>query len=125
MSSTYRTICVSHTPALVSDVELDGELGRRGIAEREGHPDCDLVIGRWSGALIEVGCPGDMPTCHHAPGQWVDDAWLRVAAEAAGLRDAAGPTHVRLTRALGTLPVCWHPRLAPLRAFLRREDGDA
>jgi hypothetical protein len=124
MSSTYRSICASHVPALVSEHELGRQEALAGLPEREGHPDCDLLIGRWSGALIEIACPGDLASCRHSI-EWVDDGWLRVAAEAADLAVPGDLTYARLRQALNTLPPCWTPRrLEAVRLFLRREDGD-
>lgn len=93
MSSTYRVLCLSHDPALVVDdmgvgfsrPEAAEEAIRDGI---DGHADCDLLIGRYSYPLIEVGCPptngSERPGRHrctiHGITEWVDVAWLRLAA---------------------------------------------
>lgn len=124
MSSVYRVICASHFPALVSEGELSRPEAVARVADREGHPDCDLLIGRWSGALIEIACPGDLSTCHHSI-EWVDDGWVRVAAEAVDAAVPGDSAYARLFVALGTLPACWSVRrLESVRGFLRREDGD-
>ncbi|MFF6829611.1 hypothetical protein [Streptomyces longwoodensis] len=88
MSSTYRILCLSHDPALTR-----GEFHTPGDAETaiangyDTHPGCDLVIGRWSGALVEVGCPAssDQPatlSCHHGNTIWADKTWLLLLAAA-------------------------------------------
>jgi hypothetical protein len=89
MSSTYRILCLSHDPALSF-----GEYSTPGTAEAairvgiDEHPRCDLLIGRYSYPLIEVGCPPttghDRPgrrRCHpHSTTEWVDVAWLGLLA---------------------------------------------
>lgn len=91
MSSTYRVLCLSHDPALVvgdytsyQSPEEAEDAVRDGI---DGHSGCDLLIGRYSYPLIEVGCP---PSHRERPGryrcsihgntEWVDVAWLRILA---------------------------------------------
>jgi hypothetical protein len=89
VSSTYRILCLSHDPALTV-----GEYSAREEAEgaiRDGvedHPRCDLLIGRYSYPLVEVGCPRSIgrnregPNRHtvHGATQWVDVVWLRLLA---------------------------------------------
>ena len=79
MSSVYRLLCLSHNPAIVLDHEYhsgsDG-LNRAVAALRapvEGHPHCDLAIGRYSYPLVEVGIA---TTTHRV--EWVDADWLRL-----------------------------------------------
>lgn len=85
MSSTYRLICLSHDPCLVLGTEWqsanDGHnasegalMSREGSDEIETHADCDAVIGRWSGGLIQVGY---MP---YTDVRWIDAEWLRALA---------------------------------------------
>lgn len=89
MSSTYRILCLSHDPALTFgeyDSAGDAEAAvRAGVDE---HPRCDLLIGRYSYPLVEVGCPssvgreGAAPDRHgvHSGTLWVDAVWLRILA---------------------------------------------
>lgn len=90
MSSVYRVLCLSHDPAITTEAEYSRpEPAVAAIASGiDGHRDCDLLIGRYSYPLVEVGCP---PTtspdragrhrCHpHSVTEWVDVAWLRILA---------------------------------------------
>ncbi|MEV0831462.1 MULTISPECIES: hypothetical protein [Streptosporangiaceae] len=90
MSSIYRVLCLSHDPAITTEAEYARpESAVAAIASGiDGHPDCDLLIGRYSYPLIEVGCP---PTtgperaarhrCYpHSVTEWADVAWLRILA---------------------------------------------
>ena len=88
MSSIYRVLCLNHDPALTA---ADGDWNRAETAEeaiRKGIPDhqkCELLIGRYSYPLIEVGCPGSRilpdghPGCRwHGGTLWVDRDWLQL-----------------------------------------------
>ncbi|MEU9557987.1 hypothetical protein [Streptomyces fumanus] len=86
MSSTYRLLCVSHDPALI-----EGEYASSTEAEEalvgglEGHQQCDMLIGRFSYPLVEVGCPASrhQPAtlrCCHGGTEWADADWLRLLA---------------------------------------------
>lgn len=88
MSSTYRVLCLSHDPAIIA---ADGDWNRPEFAETavregvEGHETCDLLIGRYSYPLVEVGCPGSTirpdgtPGCTwHGSTNWIDKDWLRL-----------------------------------------------
>lgn len=87
MSSTYRVLCLSHDPAIVA---ADGDWNRPEFAEAairegiEGHETCDLLLGRYSYPLVEVGCPAnpkrdDGLACGwHSRTQWVDRGWLQL-----------------------------------------------
>ncbi|MFJ2707839.1 hypothetical protein ACIO3R_32265 [Streptomyces sp. NPDC087428] len=107
MSSTYRILCMSHDPATAH-----GEWNRPEDAEAalaagiDGHPHCDLLVGRYSYPLVEVGCPPtrDQPaklTCGHNATIWVDAGWLRLLAVAQQSSDAAVQA---ATKGLG---LCW------------------
>lgn len=90
MSSSYHVLCLSHDPS----IRVAGDYNRPGEAEdfiRDGdhqHTDCDLLIARVSGALVEIGCPptGDQPRAHqhwcspHRDTNWAGADWLRVLA---------------------------------------------
>lgn len=91
MSSTYRVLCLSHQPALCLDEptysrpEAAETALRNGI---EGHAHCDLVIGRYSAALVEIGCPSSRDQgirqtgCRHSSTEWTDWEWLWLLAAA-------------------------------------------
>lgn len=93
MSSTYNLICLSHDPALILHTEWHSGGGGREIAaeqlrdpaagcdEVRLHADCDLVIGRYSYPLVEVGY---LPDRRYGHVQWVDADWLRLLAHLAG-----------------------------------------
>jgi hypothetical protein len=93
MSSTFHVLCLSHDPALAitrtgynQAAEAEAAIRDNGIE----HPDCDLLIARFSGGLVQLGCPptGSQPRVHqhwcrlHRTTEWVDVAWLRVLAAA-------------------------------------------
>ncbi|MFI6296823.1 hypothetical protein ACIBEJ_34900 [Nonomuraea sp. NPDC050790] len=89
MSSTYRIPCISHDPALVAGEYDTPDAAERAIRDGiDDHPQCDLLIGRYSYPLIEVGCPpttgpdrsGRHPCLPHSATEWVDVAWLRILA---------------------------------------------
>jgi hypothetical protein len=89
MSSTYRILCLSHDPAIATEDEFStaGDAERAVADGVDGHPGCDLLIGRYSYPLVEVGCPPttiERPGRHrcsiHASTVWADVAWLRVLA---------------------------------------------
>ncbi|MEV0382348.1 hypothetical protein [Nonomuraea sp. NPDC050643] len=90
MSSIYRILCLSHDPAITADAEYSRpEPAIAAIGSGiDGHADCDLLIGRYSYPLIEVGCPpntgaqrtGQHRCYPHSVTEWVDVAWLRILA---------------------------------------------
>lgn len=90
MSSTYRILCLSHDPAITAGDDYNSpEAAAAAIAAGvDEHPHCDLLIGRYSYPLIEVGCPpttrparpGQRGCYAHATTEWVDVAWLRILA---------------------------------------------
>ena len=86
MSSNYTIFCLGHDPA----IEIMGDISSPNdalvmAAERRHerlneHSGCDLLVGRYSGGLVEIGCPGD-PYCHyHGPNAdtWTEAGWLRL-----------------------------------------------
>lgn len=117
MSSTYSFLCLSHDPAvgIGHDAGLDGvEVSAvRNLIVREQafgvHQDCDLAIGRWSGALVEVGCLGRavLPSAacqgYHNDIIWADKDWLRLLHAA-----QAVPLDAKLLCASSFR--CWPPR---------------
>lgn len=123
MSSTYRVLCLSHDPSVVA---ADGDWSRPEHAEAairdgiEGHEDCDLLIGRYSYPLVEVGCPATPPAprvsqhrCGYHPHHtaWVDVTWLWLLALA-----QQQPDGTPLARAAARARACWAPeRLYRLR----------
>lgn len=88
MSSTYRILCLSHDPAIATGEYSSPEAAAAAIVEGvEEHQQCDLLIGRYSYPLVEVGCPPTLAKrasqhrCYlHAGTEWVDAAWLRILA---------------------------------------------
>lgn len=128
MSSSYRILCMSHDPAIEA-AEPHGvdEAVDMAIARFEGHPDCDLVVARYSGGLVELGCPAmgnpdgtparNRHSGWHRDTVWGDAALLRIAA-AVIETEADGHAEV-LTAALKRLPMCWSAeRLHRLRHVL-------
>jgi hypothetical protein len=89
MSSTYRILCLSHDPALVIETPdwnrptPAEEAIRNGV---DGHEQCDLMIGRYSYPLVELGCPRsadrpdslrpDVLRCCHGSTTWTTKEWL-------------------------------------------------
>ena len=129
MSSDYKLLCMSHSPALVIDrgdcqnwqepepaIAAALDPAKYGVEE---HVRCDLLIGRFSYPLIEVCCAGGPRgrTAHavHTSPTWLDKQWLVLlhAAMAApadpGLKAALEPLQRRHS--------CWSwerlDRLAP------------
>jgi hypothetical protein len=100
MSSNYQLICLSHDPGIPLGQEWSGSsepiaLLRAGTGPVE-HTTCDLVLGRWSGALIEVCCvggprtsgPGHPEARGHGDDRWIKVGWLRLLAASALPLDA-------------------------------------
>jgi hypothetical protein len=85
VSSDYRLVCLSHNPGLgigteyVSPDEAVSALGTM----LPDHGDCDVVLGRWSGALVELGCLGGRRPGHgslyHVVVLWTRAEWLALA----------------------------------------------
>lgn len=131
MSSNYSIFCLSHDPAIEAVDDRSAEeaivLAAAGLA---GHAGCDLLVARYSGGLIELGCPamgnlpneGDKPRLRSHPGWHRDPVW----AEAGLLRVAAAVVETEadghadlLTKALKRMPMCWTvERLHRLRYLL-------
>lgn len=124
MSSTYGILCLSHDPAIDTghQCHTPDEAAQRIAGGIEGHAACDLLIGRYSYPLVEVGCPASKTQpaqlrCGHSSTVWVDAEWLRLLAACRtssdpAVRDAA--EHLR--------QMCWSPeRVDRLRAELGLE----
>lgn len=119
MSSDYRILCLSHDPAIVTDAEWHSSAGGREAAERAAaapvecdilreHVGCDLLIGRYSYPLVEIGCPVGAAGPHHIgyhphAAQWVDAGWLRLLC-AVTLADST-PGIAAVLR--GSVTHCW------------------
>jgi hypothetical protein len=126
VSSTYSILCLSHDPAVDAaepqGVEQASDMAAAGF---DGHPTCDLLVARYSGGLIELGCVGmpDPPGGRRAhPGWhrdiiWAEAGLLRVAA---AVIETEGDGHADvLTKALKRMPMCWTiERLHRLRNVL-------
>lgn len=121
MSSDFQIICLSHDPALT--IEQDYPTSEQAIADAAdhyAHPECDLIVGRWSGGLVELCCPGMVEgraipdhSGWHRDDEWVDAAWLRLAL----LAGAATTANARV-------PGCWkYLRLHRLRYILGVEEA--
>jgi hypothetical protein len=90
VSSVYRVLCLSHDPAITTEAEYSRpELAIAAVDSGiDGHADCDLLLGRYSYPLVEVGCPPTIGPeragrhrCYaHSVTEWVDVAWLRILA---------------------------------------------
>ena len=111
MSSTYDLICASHDPALTT---INGEWSdlSRALTAVGGagvHGGCDLVIGRWSGALISITCPPNSPAaaCHgrHREPETIDVEWLWLLHKATAYPELSGPVEWVHRRFM-----CWHPQ---------------
>lgn len=102
MSSTYYVLCLSHDPAIiVNDPGCNRpEEAEAIVRERPaGHEHCDLMIGRYSYPLVELGCPSTLGrrtpprpngiTCCHGSTAWVDRDWLWLLAAAHQSSDPA------------------------------------
>lgn len=112
MSSHYVLFCVSHDPPITFGGASDWrdwnspEPALAAVADRTTgpaveHPNCDLLIGRYSGALIEVCCSasrsnGPYHGSSHRDDQWIEVDWLRLLA-------LAGPDRIEAAR----LRSCW------------------
>lgn len=131
MSSIYRILCLSHDPAIpipTADFNWPEQAEERVRSSIEGHETCDLMIGRYSYPLIEVGCPNlttrngrrtSETPCFHGGTQWIGVEWLRLLAAALGesidspVGRAAAASEFR----------CWTPRrVVRLRQELGIED---
>lgn len=127
MSSTWSILCASHEPAIeIADCGGSPEHAiERCAAPPPAHAGCDLLIARYSGGLVEIGCPPSrrlpgsqrhVGSWHPHDAQWVDADWLRLfaaAIEAGGYSDALDAAVARATRA------CWTPqRIARLASVL-------
>lgn len=94
MSSSYRVLCLSHDPATEAGEYRTPQDAETAIAEGiPGHPRCDLVIGRYSTPLVELGCPPSRlqtaPACCHNSTVWIESRWLRLLALANDSTDPA------------------------------------
>lgn len=126
MSSTYRPVCLNHDPALVTSGEWSGlDQALTAVAAGvEDHADCDLVIGRWSGALISITCPPQATPRPVGPHSWhphlpetIGIEWLWLLHAAGAHADLAGP--LEWVRRVNS---CWIPdRLARLAGLIERE----
>jgi len=125
VSSTYRAICLGHDPAIELDPEWnDPETALAAVTDRTGpletHQKCDLLIGRYSSPIVELGCPaGAMHPglWHPHRAEWIDAGWLRLVIAAVKTDDP------RTLKAAGEVRGCWRPgRVVALRGLLAVED---
>ncbi|MET7477968.1 hypothetical protein ABZT17_26875 [Streptomyces sp. NPDC005648] len=92
MSSTYHIFCLGHDPAIAITGLGHNRPDQAEAAIRDdtdSHARCDLIIARYSGGLVELGCPPSYPVrdgayrCGvHSRTQWVMDEWLTLLAAA-------------------------------------------
>jgi hypothetical protein len=90
VSSIYRVLCLGHDPAITTGAEYSEPVAAVATIANgiDGHQGCDLLIGRYSYPLVEVGCPpatgsersGQRRCYSHSTTEWVDVAWLRILA---------------------------------------------
>lgn len=121
MSSTYRLLCLDHDPAIaVGHAEFTTPGAALAAVDQPteqlagDHRDCDLVVGRWSGDLVELACPSH--DYHPRDAKWVDADWLRLLLAAGNTAHSKSSwLHVALDR-LHNVRRCWtFDRLLRLR----------
>jgi hypothetical protein len=135
MSSTYRGICLNHTPALefpVDSVYQDlhqfiGMLqagtdlatrGRTDTIEIKMHAGCDVVVGAYSYPLVELFCPPNLKHGHEKPEGMDADDLRRVLDDLDGPRGAQR----RATLKWCAVSPCWTLlRIRALAPLLRGE----
>jgi hypothetical protein len=106
VSSNYSVLCLSHDPGFNRPEQAEAAIAD-GVTD---HADCDLMIGRYSYPLIELGCPATRGrstpprangiTCCHGSTDWTDRDWLWILAAAyqspdPGMRAAVEKGHTR------------------------------
>jgi hypothetical protein len=95
VSSNYSVLCLSHDPAIIVHDPGYNRPEQAEAAIRDGingHESCDLMIGRYSYPLVELGCPAapgrperlrpSVVTCYHGDTAWIDRDWLWILAAA-------------------------------------------
>jgi hypothetical protein len=96
VSSEFRILCLSHDPAIPIDHDWhrfdEANAAACDPASHElvaPHKNCDLLTGRWSGALVEVCCPaaGEWAHGRHTAPQWIATDWLRLLHKAIELNE--------------------------------------
>lgn len=118
MSSEYKIFCLSHNPVIVfGDCTWNRpEMALEAVRDRTGpaaeHPNCRLLVGRYSASLIEVCCPTSAHILRHGADLWVDAHWLRLIA----LASAGLVMHLQI-------PECWTAIARPLAKELGVEFG--
>ena len=93
MSSDYFLLCLNHDPAIRIDAISRQRDEAMAVAsdpasygDLDSHQHCDLVVGRFSWPLVEVGCPASPQQaerrhsgCYHPHNPtWLDAKWLRL-----------------------------------------------
>jgi hypothetical protein len=117
MSSQFSAVCLAHDPAIEIGPEYPDATELYGAwRDHTGgftqHKGCRVRFLRYSGGLVEVGCPPLEPEhAWHRDVRWVDANWLRIAWAARICSVAL--SHPQLWRAdqarkfLGRMPDCW------------------
>lgn len=122
MSSTYYTLCLSHDPAI--RIDRDHSTAEEALAAiaagLDEHPDCDLLVGRFSYPLVEVACPPTRDQRHtpkclaHGGPAWASRELLRLLAAAY----LSGDSAVRAATAVNAFQHWTPQRIHRLRDLL-------
>lgn len=139
MSSRFSYLCLSHEPAIESELYDEARRGEtRDLdtalqllpAQRVHHPTCDLILARYSGGLVELICPpsSEAGNPNHGPYHpnvptQVDAAWLRLLWAACS---HSTPREPALQRAVDSFArTCWTwGRVARLGNVLGMQERD-
>jgi hypothetical protein len=130
MSSVYRVLCLNHDPAIRIDHDwnngpeaIDAAVNPERYEALEDHKGCDLLVGRWSGGLVEIGCPPQSEAavrtdvCLHRGPAWISVEWLRLFG--AALRALPNPELEKALEVFRRPYRCWAPeRVERLRSVL-------
>lgn len=118
MSSQFSAVCLAHDPAIEIGPEYPtaGELLTAWRDHTGGfarHKGCRVRFLRYSGGLVEVGCPAQSPDhIWHRDVQWVQAYWLRLAwtahCAAVALQHPQLWRADQVAKALVRVPDCWH-----------------
>ena len=115
MSSRYNWVCLTHDPAIEIERpeyqkfdEITGAILNRN--KPEDHTKCDLIVGRWSGGMVEAVCP----ECQYHSTRyqkWVGLDWLRLLYRVWSFNTPTlgGHVHPQLGISIpNSLTQCWH-----------------
>lgn len=117
MSSLFSAVCLAHDPAIDIGPEygqlpelLDAWTHHTGGFTQ--HKGCRVRFLRYSGGLVEVGCPPHPPDhAWHRDVQWVDAYWLRLVwvahCAAVALHHPQLWRGDQVAKVLARVPDCW------------------